>query len=100
MFKGAIMIIEPMAIIMGLWSLLLTIFMGGLSWMINRVFKLLDDLRKEDDLIKADIAKSNENTSKRYVRRDDHLNFQNQILDFLRRIEDKIDKKADKKAAH
>ena len=80
---------QSIAIILALWSLLITIFMSGLSWLVNRIFKMIDDLRKEDEVIKSEI-------NNKYVRRDDYLNFQNQIIDFLRRIEDKIDRKQDK----
>jgi hypothetical protein len=80
---------ESITIILCLWSLLITVFMSGLSWLVNRIFKMIDDLRKEDEIIKNEI-------NNKYVRRDDYMNFQNQIIDFLRRIEDKIDKKQDK----
>jgi len=70
------------ALLLGLWSSLLTLFGLGISWLINRIFKMLDDLREEDELIRRDMSNT-------YVRRDDHMSFQKQILKSLERIEDK-----------
>ncbi len=81
--------IEMSALIFGLWSTMLTLFGLGISWLINRIFKMLDDLREEDDLIRRDMSNT-------YVRRDDYMTFQKQILKSLERIEDKLDGKADK----
>ena len=81
--------IDGVVLIMGLWSLLITLFIGGLSWMTNRIFKLLDDLQREDALIKAEVSRT-------YVRREDYREFQKQILETMCRIEEKLDTKQDK----
>lgn len=78
-----------LTLLFGIWSILMTIIMAGIGWLVNRIFKMLDDLRAEDALIRGDITNN-------YVRRDDYMRFQTQIIEFLRRIEDKLDKKQDK----
>ena len=75
--------------ILAAWSTLLTLFGFALSWMINRIFKLLDDLRREDELIRRDLTSA-------YVRRDDFMDFKKDIISVLERIEKKIDGKVDK----
>lgn len=76
-------------ILLTLWSGLLTIFGAGMGWLVNRIFKLIDDLRKEDNLIR-------EHTSSTYIRRDDFKDVVRDLTDTLHRIETKLDQKVDK----
>lgn len=78
------------SLLLGLWSLLLTLFGAGLGWMVNRVFKMLDDLRAEDDLIKREM-----NT--KHARRDDFHEFRKELLTWMRSIDSKLDNKEDKR---
>jgi len=78
-------LIDPLTVIFALWSALLTVFLVGLSWLINRMFKMLDDLKLED-------AKLNRMVTKEYTRRDDYLESQRQIIKYLQRIEDRMGK--------
>lgn len=73
-----------------IWSAMLSFFGAGLAWLINRIHKMLDDLRIEDTNIRTEIHKN-------YVRRDDYLQLSQEIREQLNRIEDKLDKKQDRR---
>jgi hypothetical protein len=77
--------ISPWIIILSLASALLTVYSIGIGWIVNRGFKLIDDLREEDKLIKDQMTNG-------YVRRDDYLVFQREMLQTMRRIEDDLKK--------
>jgi hypothetical protein len=72
-----------------LWSGVLTFFGSAMAWLINRMFKMMDDQIKRHDQLRDHMNNS-------YVRRDDYIFNQNQILETLNRIETKLDGKADK----
>lgn len=88
--------IESVELLILGWSTLMTIANIGLGWLINRIFKMLDDLRAEDEMIKRDLAYRTTAHAEIYARRDDVRNFKDEVLVYLRRIEDKLDGKADK----
>lgn len=73
-----------------IWSAMLTFFGAGLGWLINRIHKMLDDLRQEDTNIRNDMH----NTC---VRRDDYLRSNEQILTDLKYIRETLDKKQDRR---
>lgn len=76
-------------IVLTLWSAALTLFSAGIGWLVNRIFKMLDDLRAEDSLIRRDL-------NEHYYRRDDFQDFRSEFFDWARRIESKLDQKMDK----
>jgi len=83
------MTVDSTDIIILLWSSLLTATSIGIGWVINRIFKQQDSLHKADEQIRKDLSTN-------YARRDDVKDFKDEVLEYLRRIEDKMDKKADK----
>lgn len=60
-----------------------------LGWIARTLWSAVQEL-------KNDLAKLREEIPKNYVPKDDLRDFKDEVLGYLRRIEDKIDKKADK----
>lgn len=62
---------------------------AGLGWFARELWSAVKEL-------KADLAKLREELPGAYVRRDDFADFRSELLAMLHRIEDKIDRKADR----
>lgn len=83
-------------VILFTWSTLLTIagvLLGIILSMIRSEIKSLWESHKKLD------EKHTENMqhyNNYYVRRDDYMEFQRQVMDLLKRIDDKLDRKVDK----
>jgi len=69
-------------------------FLGG--WLIKGIFDRLKDLERSDLLFAAQVADIRVALPTHYVRREDFKEFSDSLFTMLRRIEDKIDEKADK----
>jgi hypothetical protein len=72
-------------IAMGLFGLFCTV----LGWVVREVWGAVDKLRGDMQLLQSSIAD-------KYARKDDVQVMAENIMTFLRRIEDKLDGKADK----
>lgn len=73
-----------------IWSGLLSFVVAVIMFLINRIFSLVDKVQKELTIIQKDVVSH-------YTRRDDFIRFEQQVLELLRRIEDKLDGKVDKR---
>ena len=89
-------VIQLTPVVFAAWSGFLTLGGAILGWLVNRMFKMMDDLRQEDATLHERITRLHEETSDKYVRRDDFRDFAKQVLDAMGRIETKLDNKADK----
>lgn len=72
-----------------IWSAILTISGASISWLINRIYKTLDEHDKKYEKLK-------DHMNNAYVRRDDYIAANTRIFEKLDQIYDKLDKKADK----
>lgn len=62
---------------------------ASLGWFARELWNAVKEL-------KADLAKLREELPSTYIRRDDFQDFRTELLGTLRRIEDKLDRKADR----
>jgi hypothetical protein len=81
--------IDPLPLILALWSSLLTVFSAGIGWLVNRIFKMLDHLHAEHSAIRQELHGA-------FIRRDDYMQQNKTISEQLNRIEHKLDRKVDK----
>lgn len=73
------------------WSTLLTIIGILFMFILKGLKDDISGLWKSHDEIKKKCEEIVQHTNNMYVRRDDYLRFQDQIMDSVQRIEDKID---------
>lgn len=66
---------------MMLWNILLTVLLSGVGWAFNRMFH---EVKRLQILLNK--------TREEYLPRDDAQSQTNQILEHLRRLEDKLDR--------
>ena len=66
---------------MMLWNILLTILLSAVGWAVNRIFH---EVKRLQILLNK--------TREEYLPRDDAQSQTNQILEHLRRLEDKLDR--------
>ena len=69
-------------------------FIGGIFMRV--VWDSHKEVRKSADDAKQDVRALEKEIAAAYVRKDDFYNFTNRLTEQLNRIEDKIDRKADK----
>lgn len=69
-------------------------FLGG--WVLKTVWEAIEDLQKEEKALTDKVATIQVLVAGKYVPRDELSKQFDQINDALRRIEDKLDSKADK----
>lgn len=72
---------------------LLTIYSIGIGWIVNRVFKLLDDLKEEDKQLRHHVESH-------FVKHEEIDNLRAEMKDGHNRIEDKIDRVRDYLMTH
>ncbi len=79
-----------------LFNLLFTIIgiLGG--WILNNIKGSIDQLRRQDQELTHKVQQVEVLVAGNYTRREELDQFSQQVITHLRRIEDKIDKKADK----
>lgn len=73
---------------------ILNLVLGTVSAVLGWFARELWDAIKE---LKEDLAKLREELPKEYIRKSDFIDFRKEIIEYLQRIEDKIDTKVDKK---
>mgnify|MGYP000119559119 CR=1 FL=1 len=73
---------------------ILNFTLGTVSAVLGWFARELWDAIKE---LKADLAKLREELPKEYTRKEDFQDFRKEIIEYLQRIEDKIDTKVDKR---
>lgn len=75
-------------------AMMIVAALGG--WVMHMLFGRLDKLEEADKEQMAAIANLREELPKRYAPKDDVERMGDRLFEALRRIEDKIDRKADK----
>ena len=68
---------------------LLAVVCGGLGWFLRQLWDAVNDLKNQIHSLEADIRTN-------FSRRDDVREMFNNVLEAVRRVEDKIDTKADR----
>lgn len=79
-------------------AMTLMTFLGG--WLLRSLFERMRGLEQADLRLADQVSKLREELPAMYVRRDDFKEALNNIFGLLRRIEDKMDNKADRNEGH
>jgi len=90
------MTMEPTTIVIAVIQLLLTLVGVLFGWLVKGLFDRIKAMETADKELIAQVSALRELLPLNYVRRDDFQKLGDSIFDALRRIEDKLDKKADK----
>lgn len=69
--------------------------MGG--WILKAIWEAIKDLQRKDDALKDELHQVHNLVAGEYVKRCDLDNHMNSIFEVLRRIEDRLNDKVDKK---
>ncbi len=77
-------------------SVAMTLISGLLGWLLKSSFDRITAIETENKSLQGQISVVRELLPERYVRRDDFKALGDNIFDALRRIETKLDGKADK----
>lgn len=67
-----------------------------ISWLVKALFDRMKSMEQADNRMAEQLARLREELPERFVRRDDYRESLDAIFNTLRRIEDKVDRKADK----
>jgi hypothetical protein len=78
------------------FNLVMLIISALIGWMVKSLFGRIRDLEIMDNTLNSSVAGLREALPTYYTPRSDFKELGNNIFEALRRIEDKIDKKADK----
>lgn len=82
--------------ILGLIQLGLALFGTLIGWMVKGLFDRMKGLEAADRELAAQMTELRVSLAERYVSKADHKEALDAIFSMLRRIEDKLDEKADK----
>lgn len=69
---------------------------GLFGWLLKALFDRMRDMEEADRSIAKEVGSLKDSLPERYVRRDDFKQALDNIFQAVRRIEDKLDEKADK----
>lgn len=67
-----------------------------ISWLVKALFDRMKAMEQADNRMAEQLGRLREELPERFVRRDDYREALDAIFNTLRRIEDKVDRKADK----
>lgn len=85
-----------LAIVSIIVSIAMTLISGLLGWLLKSSFERIKSVEEKNEGLQAQIGAVRELLHERFVRRDDFKDLGDNIFEALRRIETKLDGKADK----
>jgi len=85
-----------MALVSIIVGVVMTLVSGLMGWLLKSSFDRIKAVETKNDVLQAQIGAVRELLHERFVRRDDFKDLGDNIFEALRRIETKLDGKADK----
>ena len=89
-------IVMVVTTIIGVVQLLLTLFASVIGWLVKGLFERIKGLEIADTELAKEISELRVELPTHYTSKNDFKEFIDNVFNMLRRIEDKIDRKADK----